>query len=146
MSAGSTGKLYTPQLLALAAQLAANPLDREFQHNATRRSRSCGSTLDVGLDLGVDGCISAIGLRVSACAVGQASAALLAQSLTGRDLTELVAATRDIELWLAGQGELPDWPDFAVLEAARPYHGRHEALLLPWKAACDALSNQLNAS
>lgn len=146
MSAGSTGKLYTPQLLALATQLAANPLDREFQYGTSRRSRSCGSKLDVGLDLGADGCISAIGLRVSACAVGQASAALLAQSLVGRKVTDVIATTSVMELWLSGKGELPDWPDFAVLGAARPYHGRHEALLLPWKAACDALSNQLNAS
>lgn len=141
MSAGSTGKLYTPQLLALATMLAAFPLDREFQFNASLRSRSCGSTLTLGIDLDDKGLVSAIGMKVSACAVGQASAALMAQSVVGHRPSDLVTATRDIEAWLAEAAEMPDLPGFAALEAVQTYHGRHEALLLPWKAACDALSN-----
>jgi hypothetical protein len=38
--------------------------------------------------------------------------------------------------------ELPDWPDFSLLEAARDYPGRHGALQLPWRAALDALSKE----
>ncbi|MBE5072838.1 iron-sulfur cluster assembly scaffold protein [Erythrobacteraceae bacterium E2-1 Yellow Sea] len=146
MSAGSTGKLYTPQLLALATQLAVFPLDREFQLTASLRSRSCGSTLSLGLDLDQDGRICAIGMKVSACAVGQASATVMAQSMMGQSVSCIMAATDEIDTWLAGKGNLPELSGFAVLEAAQPYHGRHEALLLPWKAACDALSNAHGAS
>lgn len=142
MSAGPAGKLYTPQLLGLATRLAAYPLDRGFQFTSTRRSRSCGSTLDLGLDCDENGRVVGIGLRVAACAVGQASAAIMAQSLPGCSASDVAAASQAIEDWLADNGPLPDRPDFALLNAARPYSGRHEALLLPWNAACDALSNQ----
>lgn len=145
MNGGSAGKLYTPQLLSLATQLAAFPLDREFTRGATRRSRSCGSVLEIGIDTDTNGQICNIGLKVSACAVGQASAALLAQSAVGRTRADIAAAAAGIEAWLGGAGDPPDWPGLAELAGAQPHAGRHEALLLSWKAACDALSNAEHA-
>lgn len=145
MNGSPVGKLYTPQMLALATQLADFPLDRKFAHGATRRSRSCGSVLEIGIDTDPGGRISKLGMKVSACAVGQASAAVLAQSAIGRTGADMAAAAAGVEAWLAGEGDLPDWPGLAELAGAQPYAGRHEALLLSWKAACDALSNAEHA-
>jgi NifU-like protein involved in Fe-S cluster formation len=133
-------KLYTPRLLALSAQLAEFPLAGPYQYQAEARSRTCGSTLDIGLDCGADGRVDAIGLQVTACAIGQSSAAIMAASAIGRRSFDLPATCTAIEAWLRGEGGLPDWPGFDALEPALPHPGRHDALLLPWRAATTALS------
>ena len=40
---------------------------------------------------------------------------------------------------------MPDWPDLEMLAPALPYPGRHGAILLPWRAAADALSKPMLA-
>jgi NifU-like protein involved in Fe-S cluster formation len=141
MSAAPAGKLYTTQLLSLATQLGGFPLDDDLPYTAEERSRTCGSTIAIGLSLDQYGSVDRVGLRVSACAIGQASAAILALSAKGRRATDLAAMEPAITRWLAGQGPLPDWPGFADLEPALPHMGRHAALILPWKGARQALFN-----
>ena len=104
------GKLYSPALLSLATELASYPLSDELDLRASGRSRTCGSSIEIGIRLSSDGKVSHIGMRVAACAVGQASAALLAKSASGKSVDEIVTAYRTIDNWLSGQGELPDWP------------------------------------
>jgi NifU-like protein involved in Fe-S cluster formation len=140
MSAGNASKLYTPAMLSLATELANYPLTGDCPHRASARSRTCGSTIDIGLRLSPDAVVEAVALKISACAIGQASAAILARSIQGKSRDE-IRQTRDaIEAWLAGQGSLPDWPNFELIEAARESKGRHGALMLSWNAAVDALS------
>jgi NifU-like protein involved in Fe-S cluster formation len=140
MTARLSNRLYSPALLALAADLARYPLEDDLPLRAEARSRTCGSVIALGLALDECGLIARIGMRVSACAIGQASAALLAQGITGTapDLVRLTAS--GLSAWLAGQGELPQWSGIDALAPARDHPGRHGALLLPWNAACEALS------
>jgi NifU-like protein involved in Fe-S cluster formation len=133
-------KLYSPELLSLATGLSNFPLSDDLPLRAEARSRSCGSVIALGLALDDAGHIARIGMQVSACAIGQASAALLAQSAAGRAPATIDAAAEALEQWLAGEGALPDWPGIAALVPARDHPGRHSALLLPWTAARDALS------
>jgi NifU-like protein involved in Fe-S cluster formation len=135
-------RLYTPELLALAVGLAAYPLSEGFPLGGEARSRSCGSTLRIGLAVDDAGRIERIGMRVAACAVGQASAAIFAAAGPGRTGEELTATLTALEAWLADDGPAPEWPSLAMLAPARAYPGRHGAMLLPWKAALDALSKQ----
>lgn len=141
MSAAGAAKLYSPELLGLATGLARYPLTDDLPLRAEARSRSCGSVVALGFVLGPEGRIARSGMQVSACAIGQASAALLAEGAAGA-AAEQVAATADaLAAWLAGEGDLPTaWPGLAPLAPARAHPGRHGALLLPWKAACEALS------
>lgn len=140
MTAGPAGKLYTPDLLALAIELASFPLEGDWTQLASARSRTCGSSVTIGLQLDDHGRINRLGLAVTACAVGQASAATFARAAGGRNGAEIAAALKEIEVWLArADAPLPHWPGFAALAPARSYSGRHGALLLPWKAAADAL-------
>jgi NifU-like protein involved in Fe-S cluster formation len=134
-------KLYSPRLLALSARLSDYPLLNNLPITATARSRTCGSVIDVGLDTDAQGAISRIGMLVSACAVGQSAAAIMAEGMSGRDLAKLKRTLEQIEGWLDGQGDPPDWPQFDALLPAREHSGRHGALLLPWKAAVEALSS-----
>ena len=141
MATRPAAKLYSPALLGLATELAVFPLQDALPLRAETRSRSCGSVIALGLTLAEDGHISQIGMTVSACAIGQASAALLARSAIGAEAARITATTASLSAWLAGEGDLPDWPGLDLLTPALPHPGRHGALLLPWKAACEALSS-----
>lgn len=137
----AAAKLYSPEVLALATGLADYPLDPSLPLFGEARSRTCGSAIRLGLALDDAGRIDRIGMQVSACAIGQASAMLLAQAAAGRTAAEMAAITGDWELWLADNGPLPDWPGAVILAPARSHPARHGALLLPWKAASIALSS-----
>ncbi|GGD51333.1 iron-sulfur cluster assembly scaffold protein [Erythrobacter arachoides] len=136
----STDKLYTPQLLAAAVELANYPPIPEAALHGEARSPFCGSTIALDLLLDDDGRITRTGMQVRACAVGQAAAAVFARHVTGRGAADLLAAHDAIASWLAGEGEAPDWPDMALIAPARAFPGRHGAIVLPWKAAIAALS------
>ncbi len=115
----------------LATQLADYPLDKEFSFRAEARSRTCGSTIEIGVDLDADRCVSRLGMQVSACAVGQSSAAIMATGAKGRSVQELFEANEAIEAWLGGASPndhpVPDWPGFEALEPAWEHKGRHSA-------------------
>jgi NifU-like protein involved in Fe-S cluster formation len=135
----SSAVLYTPQVLALAAGLAAYPLTADLTLRGAARAPTCGSTLDLGLALDPAGAITAIGLRAHACAIGQAAAAIFAGAAPGLTRARIAAAEAAIGRWLAGDGDLPAWPGLEAIAAARDYPARHGAVLLAWRAALDAL-------
>lgn len=134
-------RLYTPELLALTLKLAAFPLDESLPLEGSARSKSCGSTLLLRMALTKDGAVERVGLRVRACAVGQASAAIFAEAVAGRSADDVTDLARQVKLWLADAGPLPDWPGIAMIEPARAYPARHGAMMLPWDAALAALSS-----
>jgi NifU-like protein involved in Fe-S cluster formation len=138
-------RLYTPELLALAVELAEYPpLDSAALHGEAR-SPTCGSTLAIDLATDADGRIRRLGMRVRACAVGQASAAIFARHAPGRAAGELRETLAGLEAWLAHDAPAPDWPDLALIAPARGYPARHGAILLPWKAALAGLSTASTA-
>jgi NifU-like protein involved in Fe-S cluster formation len=142
MTAGRSGTaLYTPAILALAVELSEHPLDHAMSMHGEAHSRVCGSRVKIGLIPAPDGTIARIGAQVSACAIGQAAAALFLRAAAGRNADDIATAIGEIEAWLATGISLPRWPGMAELASARPYTARHPAILLPWKAALAALSN-----
>ena len=140
----SAQRLYTPELLALAVDLAKWPSLDSGRHGEAR-SPTCGSTLAVDLELDDAGRVDRLGMKVRACAVGQAAAAIFAHNAVGRDQAELATALAQLEAWLSHDAEVPDWPGIAPLVPARAYPARHGAMLLPWKAALAALSSTVAA-
>jgi NifU-like protein involved in Fe-S cluster formation len=142
VTARVSSKLYSPELLGLATGLASFSLTDDLPLRAEVRSRSCGSVIAIGLALDDRGLVSGVGMKVSACAIGQASAALLALSIRGNNPGSVILTGQGLAAWLAGEGELPAWPGIAALVPARDHPGRHGALLLPWKAASEALSSE----
>ncbi len=140
MPASAAAKLYTPDLLSLATELAGYPFLGDWEAVGESRSQTCGSHLKLGLNLTPNGEISELGLSVSACAVGQAAAALFARSAEGSRPSSINLAITQIETWMKDSTTtLPDWPGFEALSAAKELTGRHGAILLPWKAAQQAL-------
>lgn len=135
----ATAALYTSEVLALATSLAAWPWDESLPLHGEARSRSCGSTIALGLSLDGEGRIATIAVRSRACAIGQASAAIFAAGAAGRDAADIAAAETALRAWLSGEGGLPDWPGLDAIAAARDYPGRHGAIMLAWQAARDLL-------
>ncbi len=130
-------RLYTPNILALATDLAGYPLTDDLAVRGKAQSRNCGSSLIIGLALDA-GAIAAVGVKASACAVGQAAAAIFASASKGKTRHAIAAALADIDCWLADPAApLPDWPGLDQLQAARVYPARHGAITLAWVAALD---------
>ena len=132
--------LYNAELLRLAT---GNPHEERLTDpmgSAERRSPVCGSRIAVDIDLDATGRVVAIGMQVSACAYGQASATLLARHAIGRSHQQL-AETRDaIARWLAGGDVIPDWSGLAALSAVVPHSARHGAVRLPFEVVVDAIA------
>lgn len=132
--------LYTPAILALAVSLADHPLTDDLPHRAELRSQSCGSVVKVGLALNATGQVDCFGVHATACALGQASTAILAAHVAGQGRDELIAARDDLAAFLAGERPDPGhWPEIAQLASALPYPARHGSILLPWRATVAAL-------
>lgn len=122
---------YTLDILRLAASL---PLASELEAadgTGDARSQTCGSTLRTSVRI-VDGRIAALAQKVTACAYGQASAALVQGWAVGRSGVEVVAMKRRLARWLSGGGEVPQ--EFAALLPVQGRAGRHGAVLLPFDA------------
>ncbi len=132
-------KLYTPELLGLATELADFPFYHGFSHVAEVRSQSCGSSLVAGFEIGENGAVTSCGLKVTACAMGQAACAIFARHAKGQNCDGILDALKATTAWLAGKDDQPNWPDVALLEPALNYPARHGAILLPWRAAHEAL-------
>lgn len=137
---GST--LYTPDILALAVSLAGRPYDPAASCIGEARSQTCGSAVAFSCALDEGGAIAAPGLKVTACAIGQAAAALFIAGAQGRDRAGIECARDAILRWLSDGGALPDWPGIEALGPARAYPGRHGAIPLAWNAALAALPKE----
>ncbi len=138
MAASRAPALYSADLLALAVELADYPYDADAPVRGYARSRSCGSVIELSSNRAAP--FGPIGLKAAACAVGQASAAIFAREVDGMDAIQVGDTLRALGKWLEGEAPSTILPRLELLEAARPHRGRHEAILLPWRAALDALS------
>ena len=125
----------------MAVRLADFPLGPHLPLIGEARSRSCGSTLEIGLALNAAGQVVAAGCRARACAVGQAAAGLFLDGAAGRSEAEIAQSRDALAHWLTEAGPAPDWPGLDLLAAARAYPARHGAILLAWDAALAALAS-----
>jgi len=93
----------------------------------------------VDVVLGAAGRVTNLGLELRACALGQASASLMAAHAVGRSAAELVSARDDLAAWLAGRrDDAGAWPGLDALAPARRHSSRHASILLPFEAVAAA--------
>jgi NifU-like protein involved in Fe-S cluster formation len=132
-------KLYSGQILALAADIPHLGRLAAPQGTARRRSPLCGSTVTVDVVM-QDGRVAEFAQDVKACALGQASAAVLGQRVIGRNLTELTAAREALAAMLkGGDAPLAPFDGYQVLVPARDYKNRHASILLALDATVEAV-------
>ena len=141
MSDNDLVKLYSGQILALAADIPH--LGRLSAPTGSSRKRSplCGSTVTVDVVLD-NGRVTEFAQDVKACALGQASAAVLGQVVLGRSRAELESARDALAAMLTSSGPVPAAPfrGYEVLIPARDYKNRHASILLALEATCDAVA------
>lgn len=130
--------LYNKDILRLAAGIPHHRRLEDPQATVEKRSPTCGSrvTADVRME---GGRIAALGLDVKACALGQASASLMAARAIGLTADELEQARDKLSAYLAGTSDdLDFWPGLAVLAPARGYPARHASIRLGFEAIAEA--------
>lgn len=141
-----TAPLYNAEILRLAASIPFHQRLAAPMASSERRSPVCGSRVTVDVALDGDGRVERLGLLVRACALGQASAALMAAAAVGRSAAEL-AATRDaLTAWLAGAGSPPDWPGLHLFAPALPHSARHPSIRLAFEAVAEAAAQAAGGS
>lgn len=135
---------YSRDVLQLAAAIPNLGRLAHPHGSAHKVSRLCGSQVDIDLEI-ADGRVSAVGLEVSACALGQAAASVLSAGIIGAQRAEIAAGLEGLNAMLAGTGTGPEgrFEGLDVLAPARDYPARHGSIRLAFEVALDAFDRAL---
>jgi NifU-like protein involved in Fe-S cluster formation len=132
--------IYNQRILELAGNIPR--LGRLPQPDATASaySKLCGSTITVDLKLR-DGKVADYAHELKACALGQASASIMARNVVGSTPQELREARDAVRRMRKENGPAATgkWADAAVLEPVRDYKARHGSTMLAFDAVADAV-------
>lgn len=133
--------LYSDRILEIAANQPRPGRLARPDASARKVSRICGSSIEVDLDA-VNGVITGYGHDLSACALGQTSAAIVARHIVGTPVAEFRQVRDEMVRMLKENGPPPAgdrWVDLRYLEPVRDYRPRHTSTLLVFEAVCEAL-------
>lgn len=134
-----TTPLYNRDILRLAASIPHQRRLERPQASVEKRSPICGSRVAVDVVLDGEGRLVQLGQEVKACALGQASAALMGANAIGRNSGDLLQARDDLAAFLGGSREDPgEWPGLELFRQARPHKARHPSILLAFDAVAEA--------
>ena len=132
--------LYSQKILDLAGNAVQPARLAQPDASARKVSRVCGSVIEIDLVVR-DGVIVEYGHDVSACALGQTSAAVVAREIVGTPVDEFRGVSAQMFAMLRENGAAPGgkWSDLAYLEPVREYRARHMSTLLVFDAVVEAL-------
>lgn len=132
--------LYSEKILQIAGNPPKVPRLAAPDASARKVSRVCGSSIEVDVVVS-DGVIAAYGHDLSACALGQTSAAIVAREIVGTPIGEFRAVRDQMVSMLKEEGTPPSgkWADLRYLEPVREYTPRHTSTLLVFEAVVEAL-------
>ena len=132
--------LYSDRILEIAGNQPIPGRLADADASARKVSRICGSTIEVDIKLR-DGVIVGYGHEISACALGQTSAAIVATNIVGTRAAEFRAVRQQMTEMLKAEGKPPTgkWDDLKYLEPVREYRPRHTSTLLVFEAVAEAL-------
>ncbi len=132
--------VYNMKILAFAGNIGRiGRLDGPHA-TATAHSKLCGSTVTVDLKM-EDGVVTDFAHDVKACALGQASSAIMAEHVVGATAQELRAVREAMLKMLKENGPPPQgrFADLRYLEPVRDYKARHASTMLTFDAVVDCL-------
>ena len=131
--------LYSAKVLALAANMPRSGRLAHADASAEKVSKLCGSRILV--DVVMDGDrVADFAQEVQACALGQASAAVLGANVIGASIDELQLARDALSAMLKADGPPPGgrFSDLRVLQPVKAFPARHASTLLAFEAALAA--------
>jgi NifU-like protein involved in Fe-S cluster formation len=139
MSISEAHRLYSLDILRLATSLPHNETLESPQGRATCRAPVCGSEVTVDVMLDDTAHITGLAIRAKACALGQASAAVLRTQAVGQDVAQIIQVRDALKLSLQrGSGHLP-WAELEPFRYASDFPARHGAIMLPFDTLIAAL-------
>lgn len=132
--------IYNQKILEFACNVPRLGHLEAPQGTAKAHSRLCGSTVSVEVCLSGDH-VSDFAQDVKACALGQASAAILGRHVIGASRDELVKARDDLKAMLREGGSPPEgrFHELAFLEPVKDYKARHASTMLAFEAVVEAV-------
>ena len=132
--------LYSEKILDPAGNARQPPRLAAPDATARKVSRVCGSVIEVDVVVR-DGVIENYGHDISACALGQTSAAVVAREIVGTPVGEFQEISRQMHGMLEENGKPPTgkWGDLRYLEPVRDYRARHKSTLLVFDAVVEAI-------
>jgi NifU-like protein involved in Fe-S cluster formation len=133
--------VYNKRILELAANIPRIGRLPAPDAVAVAHSKLCGSKVTVDLTMEGD-VVSGFAHDVKACALGQASASIMAAHVVGSRASELRELRDTVRGMLKEGGDPPagKWSDIEVLLPVRDYKARHASTLLTFDAVVDAIS------
>ena len=135
--------LYQKDLLRHAADAShAGRLDMP-DASAEINNPLCGDKVTLDLTLDDDGKVQDARHDTQACALCQASVAILTHQLPGLDAEAAAAGEEAVRQLLEDDAPaaLPNpWQDYEIFTAVRDHKPRHQCVLLPFEAAITALN------
>ena len=132
--------VYNAKILGFAGNIGRLGRLADPDASATAHSKLCGST--VKIDLKMDGdTVTDFAHDVKACALGQASSAIMAEHVVGATSDELRAVRETMRKMLKENGAPPQgrFADLKYLEPVRDYKARHASTMLTFDAVLDAI-------
>lgn len=133
--------LYSDRILEIAGQLPLTERLAVPDASARKVSRICGSVVEVDLKLD-EGRVSDYAHDVTACALGQTSASIVARHIVGATPGELRQVRDQMLKMLKQDGPPPDgerWQELKYLEPVRDFPARHASTMLVLEAVVDCL-------
>ena len=132
--------LYSAKILRLVASIPHAGRLAAPQGTSEKVAKLCGSKITVDVVL-KDGLVADFAQDVRACALGQASAAVLGARVLGASLEEIEMAHDALSAMLKAGGPPPQgrFSELSVLEPVKDYPARHASTLLAFEAAADAI-------
>ncbi len=132
-------ELYNTDILSLSATLKNERLENPMG-TSRKVSKLCGSWVEIDLNL-KNGKVSESALRVQACALGQASAAILKGQIIGASIAEVKTARDALYAMLKEEGKPPKgrFEKLKLLAGVAEYPARHTSTLLAFDAALSAM-------
>jgi len=132
--------LYSAKILKLAADMPRAGRLTAPDASSEKIAKLCGSkvTVDVKVE---DGVVTDFAQDVRACALGQASAAVLGAHVVGASTREIELARDALSAMLKADGPHPTgrFAELAVLEVVKDYPARHASTLLAFEATVEAV-------
>ena len=140
--------IYSQKILTLAANMPRAGRLAAFHGSSEKTAKLCGSSIGVDVLLDVNGCVADFAQDVRACALGQASAAVLGANIIGADLEEILSARNALRAMLKDGGPVPEgrFAELAVLSPVKDYPARHASTLLAFDAAVEAMTIAMSRS
>lgn len=139
--------LYSAKILTLVANMPRSGRLPAPDASAEKIAKLCGSKITVDVAV-ADGKVVDYAQDVSACALGQAAAAILGENVIGADLSEIELARDSLVAMLKSNGSPPAgrFAELAVLEPVKDYPARHASTLLAFEATVEAVRKATGAS